>query len=167
MNRMILIVLCLSILAFSCGNSSVTPQAKIGEQVPELVLPDLEGKTVKLSDYSGSVILLKFWATWCPDCREVLPHTQALYEKSHNEGYSVVTVSVDFTLETVQTFMKENGYTFQVLYGGPQIRDQFTVLAIPTLYLIDKKGIIRASFVEYGSKGSDEVDRMIRQLINE
>lgn len=167
MSRKTLIALCLSILVLSCGNSSVTPQAKIGEKVPELILPDLEGETVKLSDYFGSVILLKFWATWCPDCREVLPHTQTLYEKSHDDDYTVVTVSVDFTLETVKTFMKENGYSFQVLYGGPQIRDQFTVLAIPTLYLIDRKGIIRASFVEYGSKGSDEVDRMIRELVNE
>ena len=161
------LILVLVLITLSCGGKTTTPQAKIGARVPELELADLDGTTVKLSDYFGSVILLEFWATWCPDCREVLPHIQTLHDKAKGAGYSVVTVSVDAESETVRTFMKENSYTFQVLFGGTQIREQFAVKAIPTLYIIDKSAVIRASLVEYGEKGSEEVDRFVRQLIDE
>ncbi len=170
MQRIAWIAICLSILSLSCEknkNNTVTPQAKIGELVPEIELANLEGTTVHLSDYFGSVMLLEFWATWCPDCKEVLPQIQTLYETSQGAGYSVVTVSVDSKPEIVRTFMNENGYSFQVLHGGPQIREQFAIKAIPTLYVIDRTGVIRASLVEYGSRGAEEVERLVRQLIDE
>ncbi len=144
-----------------------TPQVKVGKPIPDIELNDLEGKTVHLSDYYGTIVVLEFWATWCPDCREVLPHLQTLSDTSRDAGFTVVTVSVDSKSETVRTFMNENGYTFTVLHGGLRIREMFEIKAIPTLYLIDRAGILRASLVEYGSRGTEEVDRRIRQLIEE
>ena len=170
MQRIAWIAICLSILSLSCdkkNNNKVTPQVKIGELVPDIKLANLDGTTVQLSNYFGSVILLEFWATWCSDCKEVLPQIQTLCETSRGTGYSVVTVSVDTKPEIVHTFMNESGYSFQVLYGGPQVRDQFAIKAIPTLYFIDRTGVIRASLVEYGSRGAEEVDTLLRQLIDE
>ncbi|MBN1291099.1 MAG: TlpA family protein disulfide reductase [Candidatus Latescibacteria bacterium] len=146
---------------------SNTPQVKVGKPIPDMKLTDLEGKTVSLSDCRGTIVVLEFWATWCPDCREVLPHLQTLSDTSGDAGFSVVTVSVDTRPETVRTFMKENGYSFTVLHGGINVREMFAVKAIPTLYLIDRKGVLRSTLVEYGSRGTEEVDRKIRQLIDE
>jgi len=167
MKNILLIALCASLLTLSCDSKTVAPPAKVGERVPELELADLDGKPVKLSDHFGSVILLEFWATWCPDCREILPHLQEFHEKSEGAGYSVVTVSVDAKVETARDFMTEHSYTFQTLFGGPDIREQFTVLAIPTLYVIDKAGVIRASFVEYGSKSAGDVEALVMELVDE
>ena len=144
-----------------------TPRVKVGEPIPDIELTDLDGKTVSLSDYYGTIVVLEFWATWCPDCREVLPHLQTLSDTSGDEGFSVVTVSVDTKSETVRTFMNEKGYSFTVLHGGIQVREMFAIKAVPTLYLIDRTGVLRASLVEYGSRGTEEVDRRIRQLIEE
>ncbi len=170
MQRIAWILICLSILSLSCDknkNNTVTPQVKIGELVPEIELTNLEGTKISLSNYSGSVMLLEFWATWCPDCKEVLPQIQTLYETSKSTGYSVVTVSVDTKPEIVHTFMNENRYSFEVLHGGPQVREHFAIKAIPTLYFIDRTGIIRASLVEYGSRGAEEVDRLLKKLLDE
>ncbi len=149
------------------AKSTNTPRVKVGEPIPDIELTDLEGKTVRLSDYYGTIVVLEFWATWCPDCREVLPHLQTLSDTSGDAGFSVVTVSVDNKSETVRTFMNENGYSFMVLHGGLHIREMFAIKAIPTLYLIDRAGVLRASLVEYGSRGTEEIDRRIRQLIEE
>ena len=147
--------------------NATIPQVKVGELIPNIELKDLEGNTVRLSDYSGNIIVLEFWATWCPDCREVLPHLQTLSETSEDTGFSLITVSVDTDPETVRAFMNKNGYSFPVLYGGVKVRELFAVKAIPTLYLIDRKGVIQESYVEYGSRGIQKVDQRIRQLIDE
>ena len=95
-----------------------------------------------------------------------MTHLQTLSDTSVDAGFSVVTISVDTKPETVRAFMNKNGYSFPVLHGGLKVRKLFAIRAIPTLYLIDRAGVIQASFVEYGSRGAQEVDRRIRQLID-
>jgi peroxiredoxin len=142
-----------------------TSGSLVGKRLPDFTLADLNGKRVNLSDFSGKVILLDFWATWCPDCREVVSHIQEMFARSRNTGLAVVTVSVDTKSETVKLFMEKNGYTFPVLMASKDTRTVYQVRSIPTVYLIDRSGIVRGVFVEYGIKGVPELEAQAKGLL--
>ncbi len=142
----------------------------IGKAAPELVLKGADGKDFRLSSLRGKVVFLEFWATWCSDCKKVLPDVQALFTKYKGKGLEVVTVSVDVKTRAVQPFMKEKGYTFPALLAdrkAEELRKTFLVQRIPTLWLIDRTGVVRAGYVEYGKKGASEVEARIVQLLGE
>jgi thiol-disulfide isomerase/thioredoxin len=72
-----------------------TAQPRVGEQAPEISLPDAKGNTVKLSSFKGKVVLIDFWASWCGPCRESIPSVIKLYNKYKAKGFEVVAVSID------------------------------------------------------------------------
>jgi len=74
---------------------------------PEFSLPDLTGKTLKLSDYRGKVVLLDFWATWCDPCREEIPHFVELQNKLGDQGFEIIGVSMDDGPEPVRDFYQQ------------------------------------------------------------
>jgi peroxiredoxin len=142
----------------------------IGKAAPELILKDQSGKDFRLSALKGKVVLLEFWATWCPDCKEVLPSVQELFTKYTAKGLAVVLISVDVKTDAVKPFLEEKGYTFPVLLADRKAEDlkkTFQAKRIPTAWLIDRKGIVRAGYVEYGKKGAPEVEAQIVKLIGE
>ena len=145
-------------------------ESLIGKAAPELALKDINGKDFRLSALKGKVVLLEFWATWCPDCREVLPSMQELFTKYTGKGLEVAAVSIEVKTEAVRPFLVKNGYTFPVLLAdrkADDLKKTFRANRIPTAWLIDRKGIIRAGYVEYGEKGAPEVEAQIVKLLGE
>lgn len=116
---------------------------------------DLKGKNVKLSDYKGKIIWLNFWATWCPPCKEEMPYMEELYNKYKDKDLVILAVaptSVELKGGTdsnkakkqVESFIKENGYTFPVLLDKEdKAWEIYQQRGIPANYIIDKKGIVR------------------------
>jgi peroxiredoxin len=145
--------------------SPVSSESLIGKKLPDFNLSDLNGKKVRFSNFAGKVILLDFWATWCPDCREVVGHIQEMSARSRDTGLAVVTLSVDTKPETVKNFMEKNTYTFPVLMAAEDTRTVFQVKRIPTVYLVDQSGVVRAMFVEYGMKGVPELESLVKKLL--
>lgn len=145
--------------------SPASSESLIGKKLPDFNLSDLNGKKVRFSNFTGKVILLDFWATWCPDCREVVGHIQEMSARSRDTGLAVVTVSVDTRPETVKNFMEKNTFTFPVLMAAEDTRMVFQVKRIPTVYLVDRSGVVRAMFVEYGMKGVPELESQVKKLL--
>ena len=122
----------------SCGSKSE-------ETVPVIVLPTLDGQLVNLSDFNGKVVMLNFWATWCPPCRSEIPDFIELQNDLGDEGLAIVGISLDTAPpDVVQGFMDDNGINYQVLYAGEQaeeVVDQMGgVRGIPTTFLINRQG---------------------------
>lgn len=117
---------------------------EIGSAAPDFKLPDINGLNVRLSDFRGKVILLNFWATWCPPCREEIPSMQSLYEKLNNNGLEIIAVSIDKKgKEAVTPFVKNHQMTFRVLLDPEQeISTTYGVNAIPESFILDKEGKI-------------------------
>jgi thiol-disulfide isomerase/thioredoxin len=92
--------------------------ANIGENEKALdfSLKDLKGKNYKLSDFKGKVILLNFWATWCPPCRYEMPLLDKLYKEYKKMGFEVVAVSLDSNPNNVTEYLKNNSVSFTILY---------------------------------------------------
>ncbi|BBP05543.1 thioredoxin [Sulfuriferula plumbiphila] len=125
-----------------------------GAATPPLVLKDLSGKTHNLKDYRGQVVLINFWATWCPPCRAEMPSMQRLKEKMADRPFVILAVDMGETEDAVQSYIREIKTDFTVLMDkdGHALK-AWKVFAFPTSYVVDAQGKIR-----YGLFGSIEWD---------
>lgn len=115
-----------------------------GQSAPEFVLKDLNGKTVKLSDYKGKAVILNFWATWCPPCKTEIPWFEDLAEKYRGQGLEVIGVAMDDSSEEdIAKFAKDMKMNYTVLFGKEEIADSYGgVQGLPTTFYIDRNGKI-------------------------
>ena len=137
-------VLTVSTLAVGCS-SSPKPTATTAEDngrkaAANFSLPDSDGVKVALVDYKGKVVLLNFWATWCPPCRREMPDMEKLYQLLSQKGLVVLAVS-DEKRETVEDFLKKQNYTFPVLLDPDgKVNAAFGIEGIPNSFLFDRQG---------------------------
>lgn len=109
----------------------------------DFTLPFLDGGSAALSSYKGKIVLLNFWATWCPPCRAEMPSMETLYQRYHKQGLEILAVDLREDASTVQKYIQDNRYTFPVMLDRDgKIGTVFGVEAIPTSYIIDREGKI-------------------------
>lgn len=129
-------------------------------------LPDLNGVMQSLPQ--GEVVLLNFWATWCPPCRKEMPSMQQLHEKLASKGLKMVAISVDRDKADIEKFVKENGITFQILHDeSSKVSQKYGVFRYPETFLIDRQGNVRYKMVGAVEWMSDSVVQKIEGLLNE
>jgi peroxiredoxin len=129
----------------------------VGEDllVPSFTLLDLKGEKVNFADFRGKVILLDFWATWCPPCREGIPYFNDLYSEYKKDGLEVIGISLDRgNPDGVQKLLDKMGVKYVNLMGNDEIVEIFSnipgmgpIQGIPITFLIDRKGQICQRFV--------------------
>jgi peroxiredoxin len=119
---------------------------------PDFALPDTDGNLRRLSSLRGRVVLLNFWATWCPPCRAEMPSLEALYQSYRHQGLEVVAVASDVRgVELVQPFMAQHHLTFlPLLDTSSHVTRLYGVTTLPTSYVLDREG--RLVTVEIGSR---------------
>jgi peroxiredoxin len=112
---------------------------------PAWTLKDVDGKPVSLSQFKGKVVILDFWATWCPPCRTEIPGYIALQKKYGDDGLVVVGISVDTDgTAPVKKFMKDFGMNYTVVMANDTVQDAYGPLqGYPTTFIIDRDGVIR------------------------
>ncbi len=113
-----------------------------GSGAPDFTLDSLNHGRIRLAELKGKVVLVNFWATWCPPCREEMPSFQRLYKGFKDRGLVVLAVDLMEDREGVGRFAKEFGLTFPLLLDGKgEVFDRYKVFAfIPTTFIIDKEG---------------------------
>ena len=110
-------------------------------QPSDFELPDVYGRTVRLSDYRGKVVLLNFWATWCGYCIEEMPWFMEFAEAFRGRGFAVIGVALDEEgLDVVKPFVEEMGVSYPVVIGDWKLAFEYNALALPTTWLIDREG---------------------------
>jgi peroxiredoxin len=137
-------------LIYQVGSVSVQAKkssAMVGNRAPDFTLISLDQEMVKLSDQLDKPVFLCFGATWCPDCKNESPLLQQLHEQ-HPE-IKVIWVDSKEDSTKVKLFLKEEGLTFKTLLDqNGKVAQQYMVWAIPTVFVIDTDGLIKARFVE-------------------
>ncbi len=152
------------LVAFLCLSAAAQAQAKVGEAVPSFDTQLLDGKTLTAQALKGKVVLVVYWATWCPPCQRELPELQALYEKHRGKGFEILALSIDADKFTVEEFWKDHDYLFPVAMIAPaHIQALGKVKATPTLHLIDRKGVLR--LVHLGPMGQDKLEVRLLPLL--
>lgn len=132
----------------SSATSTSESNLNNSDKAPDFSLTGADGSTVKLSDFRGKVVIVDFWATWCPPCRKGIPDLIKL-KKDFKDKLVVIGVSVDTdTQKDVIPFIKEYGINYHIAYADNNITQAYGgVQAIPTSFIIDKDGNIVKSFV--------------------
>ncbi len=156
-------VLLAVVLAAGCTRSD-RPAASAPGAAPDFTLADLDGKNVRLADLKGKVVLVEFWATWCPPCRESIPGLERLYQSYGGKGLVVLGVSMDEDdSATLKRFAAQKGITYTVLRGDDEVASKYLVRSIPALFLVNKDGMVAKQYLGEGNEDSLEKD--IRSLL--
>ncbi len=165
MMRAVMLFLAL-VLVTTSQAETMRPYSSKGP-TPPLVLKDLQGKKHDLKDFKGQVVLVNFWATWCPPCRIEMPSLWRLKQKFKGQPFVVMAVDMGEPAATVNAFLPDKmKRDFIVLMDkdGVALRD-WKVFAFPTTYIIDTKGKIR--YALYGALEWDQesIVAQIRDLL--
>ncbi len=118
-------------------------------KAPDFALLTLDGEKVKLSDYAGKVVILDFWATWCPPCRRGVPDLISI-QKEYKDDLVIIGISLDqpSTQKDIQPFIEEFGINYPVVLGNQEVSMAYgNIRAIPTSFVIDREGNIANKFV--------------------
>jgi len=130
-------------------------------QTADFTLLDLQGKPWHLRDLKGKVVLVNFWATWCPPCRKEMPDLQALYDKYKDQGFLVLSISDEETTK-VSPFIAERKITYPVLLDpGRKINDAFIVEGIPKSFVYDREGKMVAQSIDMRTR--NQFQQMLSQ----
>jgi thiol-disulfide isomerase/thioredoxin len=136
----------------ACRDTSGDGDHQAPQSNPEAVdfqLMNLDGEEIRLSDFSGEVVVLNFWATWCFPCRIEIPHLIDLYSRYRFQGLTVIGVALDTVgPELIKEFVREMNINYPVLIGNEKIANDFGgIFGIPTTFVIDQERMIQNRYV--------------------
>jgi cytochrome c biogenesis protein CcmG, thiol:disulfide interchange protein DsbE len=133
------------VLSAGCYSNSRPPH--VGSPAKEFSVTDSD-HTVNLNQYRGQVVLVNFWATWCPPCVEELPSLMTLQERMKGRGLVVVGVSIDVDGDAYHRFLKLHGINFVTVRDPDQkVAGMYGTSGWPETYIIDRQGVLRRKFV--------------------
>lgn len=156
-------LLLLSALLFGCSGKKIEG-VQIGEQARDFSLPDQTGKLHSLTGNKGSVVLVRFWADWCPNCKEEMPRIDEVYRNLKDKGFVVLGVNVKQGEEAVAVFIKENRISFPTpMDKDATVARTYGVVGLPTTFIIDKGGKIREKVM--GDMTREDVERLVKPLL--
>lgn len=153
--------------ASSAQDASDSTASDTNGLAPDFTVLDLEGNSVKLSDYFGKPIIINFWATWCGPCKSELPAFSNMYEKYKDEVHFLFVNLTDGSRETIEgvtQFMEEEGYTFPVYFDTTmQAATTYGAYSIPMTFLIDDEGV--PVHYQAGAMPEEAIEQFIEILI--
>ena len=150
----LLVLLAFSFFVFGCQDD-----VGAGPMAPDFSLKDMSGNTVSLKQFRGKVVLLDFWATWCPPCRTSIPDLVALHNKYKEEGLVILGISMDRPTTVNDERLKRFGKILKINY--PILRHDLNIVenyfgkkapSLPSMYVIDRKGRVRDFFEGHDSE---------------
>jgi thiol-disulfide isomerase/thioredoxin len=139
---------------------------KVNYPAPELTLVDLAGNSVSLKDHLGSVVLVNLWATWCPPCKEEMPTLQTFYEKYKKNGFVLLAIDQEETLEVVTPFVNKYDLSFPVWLDEDYMAQRvFNTSNLPSSYVIDRAGKVRLMWI--GGISKKNLEKYVPNIIKE
>ena len=175
----IAIVILLTVFVLAGCDNSTSPSAStpvatvakgrlIGHVAPDFTLTNIAGQQVSLSQYRGKIVVLNFWATWCPPCREEMPSMEALYQKYKDQGLVMLAVNVDENGESaVKKFLMKTPYSFPILLDSENVAQNiYGVFRFPESFIIDREGVIVEKIIGGRNWLSAGASKMLDFLLN-
>ncbi len=148
-----------AILLYGCASISAQDQS-----APDIKLQDIKGNAIQLSSFKGKVIILDFFATWCPPCRQEIPDFIALQEEYKDKDFVMIGVSLT-PLDDVKPFTEKLGINYTVLIGDDKAESAYgPIRSIPTTFVIDKDFKVAKKYIGFRAKEVFEND--VKELLS-
>lgn len=129
------------------GDIPTAPE--VNAYAPDFSLPSLNDENIYLSDYEGKVVLINFWAVWCPPCRQEMPSIQQAYAQYGSDLVVLSVNSGDSKLDA-EAFKEEYGLTFEIVLDSEyKVQDLYRVRGLPTTFVVDRQGIIQVAHIGF------------------
>lgn len=175
LKRTAMIVLMLGMMLVCCtmvfgagrrDKSSSEGVVKIGAPAPDFTLRDLEGKSISLQSLHGKVVILTFWATWCPACRSEMPSLNALYRRLARQGVVVLGINGGEPTARVKSFMEKENLDFPVVMDeSGDVHALYQIRQYPTMFIIDRQGRLVDRHIGLRDWNAPEHVQTLRSLI--
>ena len=142
-------------------------QPHTGFAAPNFALTSTQGESFTIANLKGKVVLINFWATWCPPCRAEMPAIDAAYRVNKDAGFVVLAVDQMESADVVNAFGAKYNLSFPLLLdGNGAINRQYLVSALPTSFFVDRNGVIRDMMIG-GSMSREFIEGKIKPLLEE
>ena len=143
--------------AIICGAALAFASATVGNPAPALDVPELDGQTFDLSAQHGKVVIVNFWATWCPPCREEMPALDAFYRRYHGQGLEMIGVSADRPHDRSDVTKVMQSYSYPAaMLDDAKVNDFGTPDALPMTVVVDGNGVVRAKLTPDQTKVTEK-----------
>ncbi len=146
------------------------PPAVVGSKAPAFTLKDIDGGNVSLSGFSGRVVVMDFWATWCAPCKETTKELERLHQQYKDRGVVVIGISMDAggsAVRKVKDFAEQHHLSYLMLLDNGETSKIYAVRTIPATFILDRDHVIAKIYPGYmpglGEKISGELEKLIGQ----
>lgn len=156
----------LLLILSACQSDKPTPQPL--EQAPDFMLTSLSGQKVRLSELRGKVVLLNFWATWCPPCREEVPSLARLANAMSNTDFQMITVAIDKEgRKAVDEYFQHAGVRLTTLLDPTgDVGKSYGITGVPETFIIDKHGLIKKKVIGPVDWSEPDTIQYLQELAN-
>ena len=147
-----------------------TPAAAIlqkGQPAPPIDVKSTSGQHITLANYRGRVLLVDFFATWCLPCRDIVAHLNELKAKHGKQGLEILGLHVEEESPALKTFMAERKVSYPVAVASEDLQTEYGLRSVPTIYIIDKKGVVAGKYMGYSDAIRNAIDSSIKRLLAE
>lgn len=165
MRQILIVPVMIFLFINGCGTQKSKPITI--NKANDFTLEQLGGGSVTLSQLKGKVVLVDFWATWCPPCRVSIPYLVKMYDTYKDQGLIILGISLDQQKEGLPAFINEYTINYPVLLGNQEIAKAYDVQGIPTMVAFDKKGKIAFREVGFSETNAQKLEVKIAELLKQ
>lgn len=155
---------CLLLLVSCSSNSQAGKEQTAGPK--DFTLTSLDGEEITFSKLRGKVVIIDFWATWCPPCRNSIPVFSNFFNKYKDRGFTVLGISVE-DRAILEKYRDQHNIPYPILLGNKEIYRAYDIQAIPKMFIIDKKGKIRKTQLGFAPELEPIFEALVDSLIKE
>ena len=158
------VTLCVAALLLSVSLADAAPRR--GQPAPSFKAFSIAGQPISTEGLKGSVVILDFWATWCPPCRDSIPFFAELHRKYSKQGLQIIGMSVDEGGErVVKDYAQQHRIPYPLVMASGKIQKDFGVRALPVIYIIDQNGIVKEQIMGFSEGAGTVIENLVKKQL--